>query len=72
MIYTKNCLVVIFLIVSLTPSFFILSGENIISAYGFQENENQGMLTITLSSINGSLLSNGTFLIAPDPILKNQ
>lgn len=72
MIYTKNCLIVIFLIVSLTLSFFILSGENILSAYGFQENENQGMLTITLSSINGSLLSNGTFLIAPDPILKNQ
>jgi len=71
-IYTKNCLIVIFLIVSLIPSFFILFGENILSAYGFQENENQGILTITLSSINGSLLSNGTFLIEPDPVLKNQ
>src|SRR5574339_436 len=61
-----------FLIVSFTPSLFILFGENILSAYGFQDNENQGILTITLSSINGSLLSNGTFLIEPDPVLKNQ
>ena len=71
-IYPKNCFFLVILIVSFTLSFFILSGENILSAYGFQEKENRGILTITLSSINGSLLSNGTFLIAPDPIMKNQ
>lgn len=72
MICRKNSIFFIFLIVSFALSFSILSDENILSAYGFQENENQGILTITLSSINGSLLSNGTFLIEPDPVLKNQ
>src|SRR5574339_431023 len=72
MICRKNSIFFIFLIVSFALSFSILSDENILSAYGFQENENQGILTITLSSINGSLLSNGTFLIEPDAVLKNQ
>ncbi len=68
----KNYVTIIFVIFSISISFSILFHWSFLPIYSLQDNENQGILTITLSSINGSLLSNGTFLIAPDPILKNQ
>ena len=68
----KNYVDVIFVILSFSISFSILFHWNFLSIHGFQDNENQGILTITLSSINGSLLSNGTFLVVPDPTMQNQ
>lgn len=68
----KNYVTIIFVIFSISITFSILFHWSFLPIHSLQDNENQGILTITLSSINGSLLSNGTFLIAPDPILKNQ
>lgn len=51
----------------------IPSGNPIIPSYAIDENAtSSGILNIILSSIEGSLLSNGTFLITPDPFQKGQ
>lgn len=47
--------------------------STIIPIYAIVENQNaSGVLNIILTSIEGSLLSNGTFLITPDPFQKDQ
>lgn len=54
--------------VSITPG-----GNPIIPTYAIDENAtSNSILNIRLSSIEGSLLSNGTFLITPDPFQKDQ
>lgn len=59
---------------SFVVSLPILYEEDTINPiYAISENQNaSGILNIILSSIEGSLLSNGTFLITPDPFQQDQ